>query len=497
MTKFKRMLVMAMTLAIALLFLCPAFVSAADETSNYLYDITDKVYVDSSGIIKQPTASAYGIPLDCTVLVFYGSFSSFAYRYGTNPNSFNINGSVSGVFPSGNVTMVVLDGSDYWAAIKPTDTSLKLMSVYTLVTRQWQDLPGTFTTDFVVGISFDFGTTGAVGLLADTKCGDYGTSRIYIYPSVPAVPFLDKSCITVSGYFTDITAVNADIDYTVTYVHTITLDPSYSVTANGEAISQIQLDGLSHQVGDSVIHDGDLYLQGSYTTAGNMLHVSNTSDIDITVPDSNVSLSGTNTISYEGVTYDVIPSSAISSVYTSATLTFAGTVPDKIVVGVGMLAYADGYSARNVYVTGKYLIGELPNSQTSYQTAIYQTLYSFTGMYWSNFYQYLRNEFTINEKPFYQEWFEKFVSIFDRGADEEAKSDFSQAEDKLNNVSAGLAQTPKVDTGSIEFNAPAFDQDNLLLVVINQAWEVPFFLQCVAVLVGCVVLGFLLFGKRG
>lgn len=495
MNRWKRVSVLILTVVVAALLVLPSFACADEVSDNYLYEITDKITVNESGVIKQPGGIQQGYPLQYTMLVYYGELTSFSYKY--HNGSSLVSGSAPCLIPSGNLTFVILSGKDNWYQITPTSKQNKLMAAYIIVYRSWQDLTGTFQTDWATGIPFDFGSTGAVGCPSNALRGDYYTSKIYIYPATPEVPFLDKSCITISGYFTDLTGVSCDVPYTAAYVHTITLDPSYHITANGEAISKIELSGLSSQVGESTIHAGDLYLEGKYTTAGGLLHASNTGDIDITVPDSNVELSGTNKVNYEGVTYDAIPTSAISSIYTSVTLTFDGVVPDKITAGVGVLAYADGSSNRNVYVTGKYLIGELPNDQSQLEAAIYTTLYQFTKNFDTTVLQVLRNFFNNTQKPFYQEWFEKFITIFERGTDEDTNNAFSEAEDKINGISSGLSQAPSLDISSVEFNAPTLDSNNLLLVVINQGWEIPFFVQAVAVIVGCIVLAFLLFGRKG
>lgn len=208
MTKLKRILVVAMTLAIAFLFLCPAFASAA-VGDNYLYDITNRLDIKDSQC-NQPSGVAQGYPLTYTMVVLAGSHDDWSYSYYSNSADTDpwVTGSSAGVFHSDSLTYVILSGDDDWYALR---YGFAPLAIYLIVDNSLTSAQGTFS---IGGQTADFGNRVYFSY-SSPKPYEYNQKLVTGSFSTVAHPLADNYCLYITGCFTDI--INFNLSDSVPY----------------------------------------------------------------------------------------------------------------------------------------------------------------------------------------------------------------------------------------------------------------------------------------
>lgn len=476
-------------------------VSADTGDSSYLYEITSRCSVNNRVYTLDNNTDTF--PLKYTVIAFSGFYSEddiiVKYQKAYTSTSY-LSASVQAVLHTDNLTYIILAGDDEWHALQFNKT---VLGIYLLMDNSLS--PGSGTISLSGSSSTTANLPGTISWLKTIEENTYSQFTIQVNLStVTSSVLADKWHINLTGTFSDFQGINMVnfIPYSYTMSYTLNATPGYSFSIDGKLTDTVTLTGTTHQVGESTIHTGDLYVEGNYSDqgTGNMLHATNTRDIDITVPDSNVELSGTQTINIDQLEGTGIPTTAIDNIICNLQIIFSEQPPSSLQIKLGKMVYSDTSAGGYHYISGSYLIRyrELPANDTAYANRLLGYVKSINTNMQSRVLNALTSNWSNNEKPFFTEWLEKIYNVLNKDLEDDTKNEYQENADRLDQMSGQLAEGDAVSDSlnNIEFSAPSLDSNSLLIVMLTETWSWSVFADFVGTLVAVAVLAYMIFQKK-
>lgn len=477
-------------------------VSADAVASNYnLIDITDRLVIKATQTIQPDTVSrAY--PLAYTVIALPGYYDKWSYSYTTSASSTGTySGTVSAVLPTGSITYVILSGSGNWYKLR---YSVQPLNIFLLVDTQLLDGDGTFG---VIGSSSL--TISLPGTLVHTRNAidtyTYYINNYYFDPSTVSNPFATDYRLCIVGNFSQFVSVGFSGDfvpYSYNITQTISLQGGYQFAFDGALTDTLTIAGTSSQVANSYIPADSIVLEGRLTGDHNdEILIPDNNEITIVSPDSNISAITTISLDTATITAEAVPKDAIRECTSSLQILFEYQPTSTVYIDLGYQVFGDERSQSESTLKVQYLYRyrDYPQTQSAYLSAFYSAFQQFANTFDTTLVATLQNSWSQIQRPWYEQWFQKFLDVFSRDVDEDTKTEYATNADKLDNLNGQLSEGDDISNSisDIEFSAPALDSNSLLLVMLTETWQWSIFADFVATLVAVAVVAYLIFQKKG